>query len=140
MERKYASNSGHWQLNALPELGNPVGEGLTPALGQLNDVPPSCSVAAADLDLGSNPWCPSCRLNLEQGLPTTRLARLAPRIDAALAEKNQRLSSLLVARILRGQVDQRLEDFVKIVQFSDLSALSSTLNEELLSFVRRLLG
>ncbi len=127
-------------LNSLPELGDPVGEGLAPALDQLNDVPPSCSVEAADLDLGSNPWCPACRLSLEQGLPTTRLARLAPRIDAALAEKNQRLSSLLVARILRGQVDQRLEDFVKIVQSSDLSALSSTLNEELLSFVRQLLG
>ena len=40
------------------------------------------------------------------------------------------LSNLLVAKILQGQVDQRLENFLSIVQTSGLSALSKTISEE----------
>jgi hypothetical protein len=36
--------------------------------------------------------------------------------------------------------DQRLNDFIAIVQASDLSALSNTLNEDLLAIIRQLLA
>ena len=40
------------------------------------------------------------------------------------------LSNLLVDKILQGQVDQRLENFLRIVQASDLLELSRTISEE----------
>ena len=40
---------------------------------------------------------------------------------------------------MEGRVDQRVEDFLKIVQASDLHALSNTISEELVGFVRRML-
>ena len=46
----------------------------------------------------------------------------------------------MVGKILQGQVDQRLEDILKIIQASDLLALSNTISEEMISFIRRLLG
>ena len=52
----------------------------------------------------------------------------------------RRLSRILVERILNQKVDQRLEDFLKIVQASDLSSLSSILNYELVVFIRELAG
>jgi hypothetical protein len=92
------------------------------------------------LDLETAPWCSSCRLNLETRLPSAALARLLPAIDGALEAKNGRLSIMLVERVLHGQADGRLDDFLKIVQASDLSALATTLNQELLDFIRRLLA
>jgi hypothetical protein len=66
--------------------------------------------------------------------------RLASAIDEVLEEKNRRLSNLLVERVLEDNNDQRLNDFIAIVQASDLSALSNTLNEDLLAFIRQLLA
>ncbi len=64
---------------------------------------------------------------------------MASEIDGVLEDKNRRLSNLLVERVLEGNNDQRLGDFIAIVQASDLSALSNTLNEDLLGFIRQLL-
>ena len=72
-------------------------------------------------------------------IPSEELARLASEIDGVLEDKNRRLSNLLVERVLEGNNDQRLGDFIAIVQASDLSALSNTLNEDLLAFIRQLL-
>ena len=72
--------------------------------------------------------------------PSAALARLLPAIDGALEAKNGQLSIMLVERILHGQADGRLDDFLKIVQASDLSALATTFNQELLDFIRRLLA
>ena len=127
-------------LNALSELGDPTGAGLSDSLSQLEQVPPNCTVSKAHLDLEYFPWCSSCRLSLETSLPSADLARLLPAIDGALEAKNGQLSNLLVERILDGQADGRLDDFLKIVQASDLSALATTLNQELLGFIRRLLA
>jgi len=49
------------------------------------------------------------------------------------------LSNLLVGKISRGQVGRRLEDFLKIVHASELSALSNAISEELIFFVPRVL-
>ena len=79
-------------------------------------------------------------MSLEQSLPTAQLARLLVAIDVDLGAKNRRLSSLLVERILQGYTDERLDDFLKIVQASDLSALSDTLTPEVVAFIQRMLG
>ena len=127
-------------LNTLPELGGPAGGALNEALAELDLGPSPCPVPAADLRLESAPWCESCRLSLEQSLPTAQLARLLAAIDVNLGTKNRRLSNLLVERILQGYTDERLDDFLKIVQASDLSALSDTLTPEVVAFIQRMLG
>ena len=127
-------------LNTLQELGNPFGEGLESTLLELEPGPAPCTVAAADLRLESTPWCGSCRLTLDQSLVTAQLARLVASIDVDLGAKNRQLSNLLVERIIEGQADERLEDFLMMVQASDLSALSNTLTPDLVAFIRGVLS
>lgn len=127
-------------LNSLPELGEATGVGLCQELDGLAVETSHCPVPAADLELEVLPWCPSCHLSLEQELPTQRLARLLSVIEGELGDKNRRLSNLVVERILGGRVDRRVEDFLKIVLASDLHALSDTISEELVGFVRRMLA
>lgn len=127
-------------LNTIPELGHPAGEGLSESLGVLDVSFASCTVTAHNLDLSERPACQFCGLRLDQTLPVETLAGVLATIDARLGEKNRRLSNLLVEKILQGQMNQRLEDFLKIVQASDLSALSNTISAELVNFIRRMLA
>ena len=84
----------------------------------------SCEVAPSDQVLESIPWCHSCRLNLAQSLPAARLTELLASIYVELGAKSRELSNLMVERIIQGQADQPLDDFLKVVQASDPSALS----------------
>ena len=127
-------------LNTLPELGEPLGAGLEATFLELDPGPAACTVAAADLRLESTPWCGSCRLSLDQTLMTAQLSRLGAAIDVDLGAKNRQLSISLVERIIQGQADERLEEFLMVVQASDLSALSNTLTPDLVAFIRRLLS
>ncbi len=87
-----------------------------------------------------NPWCSSCRLTLDRVLPKAQLDQLLVAIDMDLGAKNRRLSNLLVERILQGRKDERLDNFIAIVQTSDLSALSNILTPQLVTFIRGMLG
>jgi hypothetical protein len=127
------------QLNTIPELGQPVGEGLSESLDVLDVAFASCAATAQDLDLSETPACRFCGLRLDQTLPVETLAGVLATIDARLGGKNRQLSNLLVQKILQGQLDQPLEDLLKIVQASDLSALSNTISAELVGFIRRIL-
>lgn len=127
-------------LNRVPDLGQPTGTGLEQTLSRLDTSLSPCHVSTRGIDLVESPSCSNCGLTLGQSVDTSALTRLMAEIDAALGEKNRTLSNLLVDKIMQGQVDQRLEDFLKIVQASDLSALSNTISEELVSFIRRVLG
>lgn len=127
-------------LNTLPELGEPTGQGLAETLAQLWAGPPACTQQADDLPLDAAPRCSACMLGLDQRLPVQELARLGAAIAALLGDKNRRLSNLLVERVLQGKAGQRLDDFLKILQASDLSTLSNTLSDELVAFLRQVLG
>ena len=127
-------------LNTLQELGDPLGDGLEATLLELDPGPAACTVAAADLQLESTPWCGSCRLTLDQSLMIAQLTRLVTAIDVDLGAKNRQLSNLLVERIIEGQADERLEDFLMIVQASNLSALSNTLTPDMVTFIRGILS
>jgi len=130
----------HGLLNTLAELGAPTGDDISRPLESLDPGPAFCSVSPSELDLETVPVCPRCSLSLEWSIPFQELSRLDASIDSVLGEKNRRLSNLLVERILHGNTDQRLDDFLTMVQASDLSALSNTLNAELLDFLRDLLA
>ena len=93
-----------------------------------------------DIRLDSSPWCDSCQLTLNFHLPVDQLARLMAALDMDLGAKNRQLSTLLVERILQGKQDERLDDLLKIVQASDLSALSNTITAELVGFIRGIIS
>ena len=126
-------------LSTLPELGEPAGAGLAEALDNLGAPPEACPVPGLYLDLDVFPRCSKCGLSLQRSLPTPPLALVLAAIDAGLAAKNLRLSNLLVDRILQRRNDRRLDDLLKIVRASDLSALSNTLDIELVEFIRRVI-
>ena len=130
----------HALLNTLPELGEPTGSDLSARLDRVAEGPSICLAGIATLDLETVPWCQSCRLSLDSSLPTEQLKGISSAIDSVLGEKNRQLSNLLVDRILQGNTDERFDQFLTMVQASDLSALSNTLNEELVAFIRRLLA
>ena len=127
-------------LNTLAELGEPTGTGLKASIDELGPGPPPCLVAGPDIRLDSYPWCGSCQLTLVYDLPVNELARLTAAVDMDLGAKNRRLSTLLVERILQGKQDERLDDLLKIVQASDLSALSNTISAEVVGFIQGIIS
>ena len=126
-------------LNSIPELGEAVGTELVQAYDVLEQRIGVCSVNPWDLPLTASPRCASCQMALGEAPPTEELEQLLRALDRALGEQNRRLSRLPVGRILEDRADQRLDNFLKIVQASDLSGLSNTLSEELAQFIGRLL-
>ena len=126
-------------LNSIPELGETVGTDLLQAYDALEQRIGVCSVNPWDLPLTVGPRCAGCQMALGEAPPNEELEQFLRSLDRVLGEQNRRLSLLLVGRILEDRADQRLDDFLKIVQASDLSALSNTLSEELAQFIGRLL-
>jgi len=126
-------------LNSISELGPPAGAGLENDLAALARGPLPCSFQGNEVDLSHKPCCPECHISLEQTVPLAELSRLAPQVDMALGEKTQKLSRLLVEKALAGRTDARWQEFLQIVQASELSSLANTLDSDLVSFIRQVL-
>ena len=126
-------------FNTLPELGAAVGADLAGLLPEMGLGLELCNRESENLDLAAAPYCNQCNLSLEHNLPIAQLARTAPVIDAALSQKTRALSVQLVDKVIDGRYDPRMDEFLKIVQASELSALANTLDTELLSFIRQVL-
>ncbi len=126
-------------FNTLPKLGLPSGDGLVEELSRLPDGPPRCSIPLADLEVATSPRCAACGLSLEDTLPVDELARLTPAIEDALSDKTRSLSSQLVGKVLHGATGSQFDEFLRIVQASELTALSNTLDPELLAFIQSVL-
>ena len=117
-----------------------MGLGLEQRFNDLGQEITLCGLPSPDLPLHASPRCPNCVISLGEAPPAQDVDQFLRDLDRALGEQNRRLSLVLVSRIIHGQVDQRLEDFLKIVQASDLSALSNTLTDELTQWIRQLIG
>ena len=126
-------------LNSLTELGKPMGTDLESRLERLAKRIHVCATVGDALQLEHSPRCLQCDLALGTRPPAREAASLVAEVEAALDEQNQRLSHLLVRDIMQGRADPRLDDLLKIVQASDLSALVNTLDEEMVEFIRGLL-
>ena len=126
-------------LNSIVELGDPVGAALVERYIGLEHDTRRCGVNPREFPLHTDPRCAECQIALGDMPPGQELELFLRDLDRALAEQNRRLSLVLVERILEDRVDQRIEYFLKIVQASDLSALSHTLDAELALFIRELL-
>jgi len=126
-------------LNTIAELGKPDGSSLENDLTALALVPVPCSRSGSELDLYSEPTCHDCQIGLSQTVPTAELSRLAPQIDMALGGKTQELSRRLVEKALAGRADERWQEFLQIVQASELSSLANTLDNDLVTFIKMVL-
>ncbi|MCH7620916.1 MAG: hypothetical protein IH870_03365 [Chloroflexi bacterium] len=128
-------------LNTLPDLAPPLGEGLSDTLRDWGTDLAQCARQQPELEeeLRDHPRCSGCGLALDQVLSLDDLQRTIRAIEFELDAQSRRLSNLLVEKIMRGERDQRLEDLLKIIQASDLSALCNTLSPELVGFIGQIL-
>ena len=126
-------------LNSIPELGEPLGSDLVQRCLDLEQSIKLCDIDSSELPLERSPTCEGCILALGEADSGQELEIFLRDLDRALEEQNRRLSRTLVERILQDKVDRQLEGLLKIVQASDLSALSNTLNHELALFIQQIL-
>ena len=128
-------------VNTLEELGPPVGRELVEQHRWLLARVVPCPVAeGGDASLDEGPRCPRCQVSLTDEPPRGDVERFTRGLKQALREQQRRLSSEAVRQILAESGERRIDQFIKVVQTSDLSALVNTIDEELVEFVRSLLG
>jgi hypothetical protein len=133
------------RLNSLRGLGEPAGvealaqfEALTRARGRC-DAP---DLAAALLDAHV---CPACGVTMSDGAPADDIEETVHRLDRALAQQQARLAGEAVSRILaqgasrNGDAPARIDQFLRVVQASDVGGLARVLDDDLLAFLRDLL-
>ena len=138
LERSQTQLNALALLNAIPELGEPAGTDLEQGYDIIEQRLGRCDINPRDIALDSSPRCSQCQMALGETPPIEELELFAVEVDRALGEQNRRLSRILVGRIIHDRTDKRLENFLKVVQASDLSALSNILDDELAVYIRRL--
>ena len=128
------------RLNTLTELGPAVGEGALAAYEELVTETAGCPlVDGVEEMLETEAVCPDCGLSLDQTAPVQRIDEVLSRTERACDRQMARLSSSAVQQVLRRSNDARVDQFLKVVQASQLSSLSDILDDELVGYLRRFL-
>lgn len=125
------------RLDSIPELGPARSLDLR---GEERAILKELRLCSAASLAEASPRCPRCRLSLADQPPRERVADFLERLQAALGEQQQRLSSEAIRQILASSGERRIDRFIKIVQISDLAPLARILDDELVAFLRRLLA
>jgi hypothetical protein len=129
------------RLNSLERLGRPLGEDTLAQHGRLLAAAQDCPlVERLDGALGAAASCPGCGLTLADQPRSTEVDALLRRLSRALSQQMTRLSSEAVRRILARARGEHIEQFLQVVQASDLAGLAHVLDDKLLEFLRDLLG
>ncbi len=128
------------RLNTLRELGPPLG---AEALAEYEDIPqriaPCTLCTTLERELREAPRCPVCGISMNDEPPWEDVQRVKRRLERALNQQLQRLSSKAVHQILAASSEARVEQFIQLVQASQARSLADVLDDELLGFLRRLL-
>ncbi|GEM_PF-700961 len=128
------------RLNSIVELGEPLGTELFSEYARLLEEVKPCSLwDGGEVSLEPEPTCASCRLVLTQEPPTREVDHFFSRLERALKQQQRRLSSEAIRQILAQGGWERVDQFIKIVQASDLSPLVNVMDDEMVGFIRRLL-
>lgn len=125
------------RLNSIAELGEPVGEELFVTYEQLLAKASPCPIGEVSVD--QEPTCPHCQLVLTARPPKGEVERFLHRLKQALKQQQRRLSSEAIRHILAQSGERRVDQFIKVVQSSELSPLVNVLDDELVDFLRQLL-
>ena len=125
------------RLNSITELGPPLAEELLheyePLLAEAKPCP------ATKVPIEDQPLCPYCGLMLT-ATPPSEVEQFLNRLHQALSEQHRRLSAEAIRQILSQVNESRVDQFVKVIQTSDLSSLANVLDDDLVAFLRQLLA
>jgi hypothetical protein len=128
------------RLNTLAELGPPVGVGALAAFDELAQSTVPCPlISGVEGMIGQEPLCPACGITIEDEAPGQRIAEVLARIDRACDRQMTRLSSNAVQQVLSRSKDPRIDQFLRMVQASQLSSLRSLVDDDLIGYLRRFL-
>ena len=127
------------RLNGLRALGRPLAEAALAAYTRMRQAHRECPEQELAATLKTQAACPQCNLSISERAPLAEAEDTLRQLDSALSRQQTRLASEAVRRILaRG--GRRLEQFLQIVQASDLTGLAHVLDGDLLEFLRELLS
>jgi len=128
------------RLNTLRELGPPLGEEALAEYEQLPQRMGACLLSASlEREPGEASRCLACGISLNDEPPWEDVQRMRRRLERAVSQQLQRLSSKAVRQVLAVSGEARVEQFIQLVQASQARSLADVLDDELLGFLRRLL-
>src|SRR3990172_5943914 len=128
------------RINTLVELGPPAGVGALAAYDALlEDTSPCPLIAGIEEVAVDEGTCPECTMSLEQQPPLRRVHEILDRIRRACERQMARLSSSAIRLVLRRSGDPRVEQFLRILQASQLSSFHTILDDDLIGYLRRFL-
>ncbi len=128
------------RLSTLTELGPPMGVGALVAYEALVGQTRGCAlISGVEEVVGTDGICFACGISMDQPAAAQRVDEVLQRIERACQRQMARLSSSAVRQVLRRSNDARVEQFLKVVQASQLSSLPDILDDELAGYLRRFL-
>ncbi len=128
------------RLNSIAELGEPMGEEPIGRYDRLLAKLSLCPIIdTAEVSVEEQPTCSHCGLLLTADPPQREVERFLHQLRQALKEQHRRLSSEAIRRILAQSGERRIDQFIKVVQTSDISSLVNVLDDELVDFLGKLL-
>ncbi len=125
------------RVNSIAELGSPVGEEL---FGQYDELLAKAKPCPTTGEVSDQPICPSCHLPLTTEPLTEEVKHFLDRLHHALKQQHRRLSGEAIRQILTQSKESRINQFIKVIQTSDLSSLVNVMDNELVDFLRGLLA
>ncbi|MBE0415129.1 MAG: hypothetical protein IBX36_01110 [Dehalococcoidia bacterium] len=125
------------RLNSIIELGEPLDVELVSEYEQLLARVSPCPVTEVSVEF--EPICSQCGLALTAEPPQEEVERFLHRLEKALRQQQRRLSSEAVRQIFAQNGERQIDQFIRVVQASELSPLVSLLDDELVDFLRKLL-
>jgi hypothetical protein len=128
------------RLNRIRELGKAMGVNALTQYDDLGKALERCLLVETLADsLTQQSSCPLCGVTLADEAPAERVRDVVRRLQRALRQQQNRLSSQAIRQILSQQEGERIERFLKVVQASDLRGLAEVLDDDLVEFLRALL-
>ncbi len=129
------------RLNTVQELGEAVEPSLPAEYALLcKGIKPCKLTHEAQIPLGASPRCPDCHYAMTQSPPSSKVEDFLDRLEKALRIQHRRLSSEAIRMILAQSGLDRIDQFIKITQSTNLSSLANAMDDELVEFLRRLLS
>jgi hypothetical protein len=128
------------RINTLAELGPPAGVGALAAFDSLLEETSACPLIAGIEEVAAAEGsCPECGLLLDQSPPARRVAEILDRIERACDRQMAQLSSSAIQQVLRRSNDSRVDQFLRMIQASQMSRLRDIMDDDLVGYLRRFL-
>ena len=123
-------------FSQVPEFGEPLGPDLAERFSSLFGGIRTCQASTSEPKLERTPYCASCKLAMDEAVPSKEVSELLREVEVTKREYNRRLGSEGAKRILADPSDQQLRRFMELVQVSDISSLANILDEQVVQFLR----